>query len=567
MLTRTWSIANSSVETVTSISNEHHICRSIAMILANRNLPLVDIEAFLRPKLKDLSDPYKIPGMKLGIERLWAAIQRRERILIFGDYDTDGVTSTALLSWVLRSQGARVDCYLPHRLDDGYGLTVEAVEKAVDDHKLVITVDCGITSVDAVEVAKTKCVDVIVTDHHQPGSKIPAAFAVINPKLHCELEKLHVLAGVGVCFKLCHAFVKFGRERNLGGSTLDLKEGLDLVALGTVADIVPLVGENRCLVKYGMNILAAQRRPGLRALVEISGIKDDVNVKDISFRLAPRLNAAGRVGNAAEALNLLETQNIVDAYPIAKTLETYNRRRKQFEEKILNAEITRIRKMNFSEKFALVIIGKDWHPGVIGIVASRLAQEFHRPTVVLTITGDGEVLGSGRSVAGVNLVTILTSCEKYLKRFGGHPMATGLILLEENLASFVAAFELAVRHYCLDISGFTPTLGIDGDASINELDERFFAELEIIQPFGYGNPAPVFRFADVSSDRVSLVGKQHTRGVLLDHNGYQIPFIAFGRKPQELPDHPWDVAATPQLNRYNGDCYPQLEILDVKHAS
>ena len=567
MIAQTWSIANSSIETISTISNDYSLCRSIAMILANKKLPLVEIETFLRPRLKDLSDPYEIPSMKPGVERLWAAIRRQERILIFGDYDTDGVTSTALLSWVLRSHGAMVDCYLPHRLEDGYGLTVEAVEKAVDDHKLVITVDCGITSVDAIQAANTKCIDVIITDHHEPGNEIPAAFAVINPKLHDEMDKLHVLAGVGVCFKVCHAFIKFGREHSFIGNTFDLKEGLDLVALGTVADIVPLVGENRCLVKYGMNILAAQRRPGVRALVDISGVKDDVKVKDISFRLAPRLNAAGRVGNAVEALNLLETRNIVDAYPIAKILETYNRKRKQFEGKILNTEITRIRDMNFDKKFTLVIIGKDWHPGVIGIVASRLVQEFNRPTVVLTIRDNGEVLGSGRSIAGVNLVTILTSCEKYLKRFGGHPMATGLILLKENLASFENAFELAVKHSCMNVSGFSPILKIDGDAYINELDERFFTELETIQPFGYGNPAPIFRFADVSSDRMSLVGKQHTQGVLLDRNGNRIRFIAFGKKPQELPNNPWHVAATPQLNCYNGNSYPQLEILDVKHAS
>ena len=567
MVLRTWSTTKLDIETIANISSAYQISRPIAMILANRNLSLAEIESFLRPKLKDLSDPYKIPEMTLAIERLWMAIQRRERILIFGDYDTDGVTSTALLSWVLKSNGALVDCYLPHRLADGYGLTVETVKKAVNDHTLIVTVDCGITSVDAVEVANTNSVDVIVTDHHQPGNDIPAALAVINPKLHNEMEKLHVLAGVGVCFKLCHGFMKFGREHNLGNGSVDLKEGLDLVALGTVADIVPLKGENRCLVKYGMNILTSQRRPGVRALVDISGIKDNLKVKDISFRLAPRLNAAGRVGNAIEALNLLETKNIVDAYPIATTLETYNRKRKRFEEKIFSTALSRIKNMDLSDKFALVIADKDWHPGVIGIVASRLVQEFNRPTIVLTIKDGGETLGSGRSIAGVNLVTILNSCEKYLKQFGGHPMATGLILLEENLPSFEEAFELAVKESCCNVADLIPILEIDGDARINELDERFFAELETIQPFGFGNPAPVFRFADVNSDRVSLVGKLHTRGVISDRNGYQIPFIAFGKKPQELPSNPWDVAATPQLNYYNGECNPQLEILDIKHAS
>ena len=566
MTPSTWSIADSSSETIDEIGKAYSTCRPIAMMLANRNLRMDEIETFLRPRLKDLSDPYDMPGMKLAVERLWKAIHRQEHILIFGDYDTDGVTSTALLSWVLKRSGAVVSSYLPHRLDDGYGLTVDTIEKAVSNHKLIVTVDCGITSADAVETAKNKSVDVIVTDHHQPSEEIPDALAVINPKLHHNMTKLHVLAGVGVCFKLCHAFIKYGREQNFGNCTLDLKEGLDLVALGTVADIVPLVGENRCLVKYGMNILTAQRRPGVRALVDISGIKDNLVVKDISFRLAPRINAAGRLGNAVDALNLLETENIMDAYPMASTLENYNRKRKLFEDKIFRTARDRIGKINFDDQYSLVIAGKDWHPGVIGIVASRLAQEFHRPTLILSVDDDGEVLGSGRSVTGINLVTILNSCSKYLKRFGGHPMATGLILLEQDLSAFMEAFESAVRDSCRDISNFIPSLEIDGNVHLDELNARFFSELKSMEPFGYGNPHPIFRLERVYSDHVAIAGKQHTRGTISDSKGNQIPFIAFGRKPRDLPQNPWDVAAIPQLNNHNGGSYPQLQILDVKHA-
>ena len=567
MSNRNWSIASPGSDQITQICNEYNLTRPIAMMLANRSLPLAEIKSFLQPKLADLSNPYEIPNMKLAVRRIWEAIRHQERILIFGDYDADGVTSCALLSWVLRRNGANVNTYLPHRLDDGYGLTVDTVEKVVDDHKLIVTVDCGITSVDAVDFAKSKSVDVIITDHHEPGDRIPAALATINPKLHQEMKKLHILAGVGVCFKLCHALIKFAREHNLGNCVLDLKEGLDLVALGTVADIVPLIGENRCMVKYGMGILSAQRRPGVRALVDIAGIKNGLGVNDISFRLAPRLNAAGRLGSPTDALNLLETDNIMDAYPIAETLEAYNRKRKQFEEKIFKTAKTQIRSMNLDEKYSLVIAEKGWHPGVIGIVASRLAQEFHRPTVILSITSNGEVLGSGRSVAGINLVAILNSCEKYLKRFGGHPMATGLILIEEDLPYFTEAFELAVRECCRNISNFVPVLEIDGNVFINELGDQFFSELETTGPFGFGNPSPVFRLTNVSAKRMTPVGKHHTRGLVTDWDGFELPFIAFGLRVNDLPDNPWDIVVTPQINRYNGSSSPQLQILDIKHAS
>ena len=565
MVYSNWLVAPQCSEQIASICNEYHITRPLAMVLANRNIPITDLESFLNPKLADLSDPYHFPNMKFAVERIWNAIRRQERILIFGDYDTDGVTSTALLSWVLKGNGALVDSFLPHRFDDGFGLNVETVEKVVDGHKLIVTVDIGITSVDAVAAAKSKCVDVIITDHHEPGNELPEAYAIINPKVHLDMKKLHILAGVGVCFKLCHAFIKFGREHNFGNCVLDLKEGLDLVALGTVADIVPLVGENRCMVKYGMNILTAQRRPGVRALVDVAGIKDDLGVKDISFRLAPRLNAAGRLGSAIDALNLLQTENIMDAYPMAKALEAYNRKRKRFEEKIFTTARMRIHKMNLKERYSLVIAEKNWHPGVIGIVASRLAQEFHRPTVILSVADDGEILGCGRSVAGINLISILNSCEKYLKRFGGHPMATGLKLLEEHLPSFIEAFEFAVRKSCCDISKFVPALEIDGDVYISELDEKFFSELELIEPFGYGNSPPVFRFSKVNVEQVSLVGKQHTRGKISDESGCQLPFIAFGRSLKDLPESPWNIAAIPQFNCYNGRNIPQLQILDINN--
>jgi len=229
MMKPTWSIAASDPGNISAISNEYKVCRPIAMILANRKIPLPEIDLFLRPRLRDLSDPYNLPGILLAVERLWKAIELREKILVFGDYDTDGITSTALISWVLKRSGAVVETYLPHRLDDGYGLTEKTIKKSLDGHKVIVTVDCGINSVDAVKVAKDKGIDVIVTDHHQPGDEVPDAFVVINPKLNKDMEKLYVLAGVGVCFKLCHGFIKYGREHNFGGNLLLLASHSDLI--------------------------------------------------------------------------------------------------------------------------------------------------------------------------------------------------------------------------------------------------------------------------------------------------------------------------------------------------
>ena len=490
----------------------------------------------------------------------------KEKILVFGDYDTDGITSTALITWVLKRNGAFVETYLPHRLDDGYGLTEDTIKKSLNGHKVIVTVDCGINSVSAVKIAKNKGVDVIVTDHHQPGNEVPDAYVVINPKLNKEMEKLNILAGVGVCFKLCHGFIKYGREHGVGGNSVDLKEGLDLVTLGTVADIVPLVGENRCLVKNGMKVLKAQRRPGVRALIDTAGVRDPIEVRDISFKIAPRLNAAGRMGHAKDALDLLQTENIVDAYPMAGVLDKHNRKRKLFEDRIFETAKKQIDEMDLQKRCAIVISGREWHPGVIGIVASKLAQKYYRPTIVLSISEQGEILGSGRSIEGLNLVRLLNSCGQYLLRFGGHPMATGLSLHEKDLKSFEKAFELETKQACRDRENLIPLLKVDGDIGIEDLDERFFTELETIHPFGHSNPAPVFRFLNVSSDRLSRAGKGNTRGILFDENGNKMPFIAFGISMNEFPKHPWNVAATPALNVYNGDCHPQIQILDVVHA-
>ncbi len=561
-----WFVPQPDTKKIAEITNEFGVSRPIAMALANKDLSIANIGSFLRPQLRDLADPYSIKAIKVAVDRLWQAIVNREKILIFGDYDTDGITSTALLAWVLEMNGALIDCFLPHRLEDGYGLTVGTITKSLNEHKVLVTVDCGITSCEATKAAGEMGIDVIITDHHEPGETIPEAFAVINPKLHEESRSLHNLAGVGVCFKLCHAFIKYGRENDLGGNSIDLKDGLDLVALGTIADVVPLTGENRCLVKHGMGILRSQRRPGVRALCDVSGVKETLISSDISFRLAPRINAAGRLGDANQALKLLQTGQIIDAYPIAKILNGYNRKRRSQELKMFQVAQQRIRQMDLSEKTVIIIAEKNWHQGIIGIVAAKIMHEFHRPTLVLSILENGEIVGSGRSVPGIDLVDALNQCHHLLLRYGGHAMAAGLSLHKDNLNQFITLFENVISKFCKKGVDFTPVLAIDGDVFFGEMDSQFSSELEQLQPFGHCNAPPIFRYSNIHSDQLIPAGDKHTRGIIYDEHHDQMPFIAFGRRPENFPNSPWNIAGMPQHNYYNGSRNLQLQILDVTHA-
>lgn len=559
-----WDIPTPDPDLIKALRRDHGLSRPIAIALANRGVGQDELADFLHPKLQKLSDPYRMPGMKRAAERLWQAVANKERIMVHGDYDADGITSTVLMTWVLRECGALVDCFLPHRMEDGYGLTEDSIRKALTpEHKLLITVDCGITSCEGVALANQMGIDVVITDHHQPGETLPEALAVLNPKLCPELEDLQPLAGVGVCFKLCHAFIKYGRETGIGGLHVDLRDGLDLVALGTVADIVPLRGENRTLVRHGMSILATQRRPGIRALCELVRLNDRVKPEDITFRLAPRINAAGRLGSPEVALDLLQSPSIVDAYPLASKLDLCNRQRQDLEEEAFQSAHRQIAELRWETRFALVAKGRKWHRGVIGIVASRLTQVFNRPTIVLSIDEDDQVHGSGRSIEGINLVSALHGCSEHLIRYGGHPMATGLALSLESLEAFEQAFERCVRDHCESSRDFTPVVSVEGDVELGELDETFFRQLQDLMPFGHSNPAPIYRFSDLEPDRLLPAGRDHTRGTLVDRHGNRMSFIAFGRRPGSFPQPPWCVAAVPEINTFRGSSTPQLQIIDV----
>ena len=550
---------------VSELMMKNSIPKAVAMYMAARGLTADKVDSYLNVNLSELSDPFRFPGIQAAVERLWKAIQAREIILIHGDYDTDGITSTALLSWVLSKNGADVRSFLPHRFDDGYGFTPDTLLKAVESFdsrcKVLVTVDCGINSVDAVKEAQRQGIDVIITDHHEPGDQVPEALAIINPKIYSEMGDLHLLSGVGVSFKLSHAFVKYGREHNLGGFTTDLQEVLDFVALGTIADIVPLMGENRILVKHGMKILKKQIRPGIRALIEIAKIKTQLKPSDITFKLAPRINAAGRLGNANTALALLNSDNIVDAYRYAEILEDFNLKRQIKEQEIFNEAKQQIDTMlDLTKSKAIVVAGEGWHQGVIGIVASRLARDYNKPAIVLTIQGE-EAHGSGRSVGNLNLVQVLSSCSGLLTRYGGHPMAVGLGMTKEMISKFHEEFEKQVSVHIKE-ADLVNQVNYDGIVELRDLSEDFFSYLDRLEPFGHCNPPPVFRINRLEIVKIFPLNNGHCRGVFRDRSGECSDFIAFNRTMLALHST-WDIIASPQINDYYGDRKQQLQVIDM----
>ncbi|MCI5779356.1 MAG: single-stranded-DNA-specific exonuclease RecJ [Lentisphaeria bacterium] len=557
---------NFSAGEVELIQQKFSLPRPVAVYLVARGIKPSAIPGFLDPRLANLSDPYRFPRIREACARLWQAIENREPILIHGDYDTDGITASALLALVLRQNGAVVNSFIPHRFDDGYGFTPESLNKALEMFGpcgVLVTVDCGITSCDAVQRAREQGIDVIITDHHEAGDELPDALAIINPKVYPELEDLQLLSGAGAAFKLSHAFIKYGREMNLGGFSTRLEEVLDYVALGTVADIVPLLGENRIMVKYGIEALRKQLRPGIRALIESSHLHSDLSPSDITFRLAPRINAAGRVGDANVALQLLEADCIVPAHACAGMLENFNRDRQEKEQEIYQDAREQIeRGLAWQSPYSLLVAGRDWHQGVIGIVASRLARDYNRPTIVLTIQGD-DAYGSGRSIASLNLVEVLTKSAHLLERYGGHPMAVGIGLKTENIARFYEEMDQEIRRQ-IDPSELESFVSYDGEVELAEMNAEFFTWLDKLSPFGHSNQKPVYRFNDLKVVKCNPVGGgAHTRGIMISRTG-QIEFIAFNRPAAEFHGRVLDVLATPQLNRRAPDAPPQLNIIDIR---
>lgn len=526
------------------------------------------VDAFLRPRLSAIRDPFRLPAMDRAVDRIWKALDAGEQIVIFGDYDVDGITSAALLLAVLRALGARAAAFLPHRMDEGYGLTPDALERCIGEHtpSLIVTVDCGTGSTEAVERARARSVDVIVTDHHAPGEQVAPAVAVVNPKLG-GYEEEKILAGVGVAFKLAHALLKRGRAAGRAAAALDLTEHLDLVALGTVADIVPLQDENRTFVRHGLKALAATRKAGLRALMDVAAVGEVVDAYDIGFKLGPRLNAAGRLGDALKALELLTTGDLDLAVSLAQHLNEENHRRQEVEAHMVEAAVADLdARFAPDSDFGLVVARAGWHPGVIGIVASRLVQRYARPVCVIAEMEEA-LRGSCRSIEDFDLFGALTECSALLAKFGGHAMAAGLELAPGRLEAFRERFN-AVAAARLAGRDLRPVQRIDVwlDA-LADADGRLLDFVEQARPFGVGNPTPVWacRNLRIAGAPRPVGGGRHLK-LLLAEGGTQRDAIWFGAGENPVPAGPVDVAFQVRRNDYFKDGRVDLQVQDIRPA-
>ena len=571
-----WSLAPPQPLLAGQLANQLRITPLLAQCLLNRGLSEpASINGFLQPRLKQLHDPFLLPNMTAAVDRLFRAHAASETVVIFGDYDVDGVTSTALLLEVLTVLGWKTEYYLPHRMDEGYGLSQEAVDNCLRKcpSSLVLAVDCGSTSFEVIGALRARGVDVIVLDHHQVSTPPPDAVALVNPRVDmagpAELRQVFGdLCSVGLSFKLAHALVKRGRLTGLpAAADYDLRPLLDLVALGTIADIVPLTGENRILVSAGLHRLNTTSRPGLVALKKVARSGSPLGTHEVGFQLAPRLNAAGRLETAEQSLHLLRARDSVEALQLAQSLDACNRARQQIERSIAEEAVAAVRaRFNPETDFVIVEGHQMWHIGVVGIVASRVLQQFYRPTIILG--GDGEFWrGSGRSIAGFDLAAALRECRELLTREGGHAMAAGLSLRSTNLDLFRDRINLLAKA-SLKPEVLQPPLHLDAEVGLDEVTYSSVSGLDRFKPLGQGNPPVHFFSRKVTHSRpLQRLGaeKQHVKMWVTD-GGTTQEALWWGAGEESLPVGQFDLAFAPQINEFEGRRGVQLKVLDWKAA-
>jgi len=558
-----WYIKPSNPKLQCELSKELGVSPLISQLLINRGITSKDEgKNFLFPDLNHLSDPWQINGMEAAWERFLLAKENNERILIYGDYDVDGLTATAIMVEFIQNVGLEVEYFIPNRVENGYGLTMDMLSAIeAKNCSLVITVDCGITSIQEVKVLKERGIDVIITDHHLPGDDLPEAWAVINPKLASPKEA-YDLAGVGIAFKVIQAF----------SQRLQMKDQvfgiLDLVVLGTVADIVPLSGDNRIFIKEGLKLLTTTERKGLKALIDIAGIKgEDISIQELAFGLAPRINAVGRVGDATPALELLLTDSIQRAGELAKILNRTNQQRQVIDAAIAKQAEEMLDGLDLSKQRVVVLASELWHPGIVGIVASRISNKIYKPVILIAIEGKiGR--GSGRSISQCNIHEGLHHCSGLLEAFGGHDLAAGVTIAVDKIEEF--SNKINDWADSLDESVFIPKVFGDIEVVFSELHMEFVKELEILAPFGEGNPNPLLMSRDIGVINSKKVGKSEdhlkmlveSEATVIDAIGFKLgaydEIAAAGQKV--------DLAFEVETNYWNEKETLQLKLKDIKKA-
>lgn len=547
------------------LAKRYASCPPVSELLVQRGISSVkEAEKFFHPSLKDLHDPFLMPGMDKAVARLNKAMGAKERIMVYGDYDVDGTTAVALVYKYLQNFYSNIEYYIPTRYDEGYGISLRSIDYAASqDVRLIIILDCGIKAIEEIRYAKSLGIDFIICDHHVPDDELPDAVAILNPKLEGSTYPCPHLSGCGVGFKLMQAFAK---SNGIGDAELDAL--LDLVAVSIAADIVPMVDENRIMAYHGLRRLNNNPNMGLRAIIRICGLTGkEITISDVIFKIGPRINASGRMQSGREAVELLVARDAADAYEKAKAIDQYNKDRKELDKRITE-EANAILEANgemLDDKKSIVIYNKDWHKGIIGIVASRLTELYYKPSVVLTLA-NGLATGSSRSVQGFDIYKAVDSARDLLENFGGHAYAVGLSLKEENIPEFTRRFEEYVAANITD-KQLTPLLEIDAFLTFSQITPEFVNMLRHFNPFGPGNNKPVFCARSVMDFGTSkLVGKnlEHIKLELVDDtSGKVFNGIAFNMSQYFEHIHarkPFDVCFTIEDNKHRSST-PDIQLL------
>lgn len=545
------------------------IDKVLSNLLVQRGITTYDqAKAFFRPELSNLHDPFLMKDMDKAVERISKAIKNNENILIYGDYDVDGTTAVALMYLFLKRYSATIKYYVPNRYDEGYGISLKGIDYAEKENvSLIVALDCGIKAIEKIGYAKQRGIDFIVCDHHYPGETIPDAMAVLDPKRpDCNYPYKH-LSGCGVGFKLIQAFCQFNK--------IDFEEiisFLDLVAVSIASDIVPITGENRILMHYGLKILSENPRMGLKSIIQIAGIENkEINVDDIVFKIGPRINAAGRIETADNAVELLIAEDDAYATSMSDIINEYNNTRKSIDNTITTEALKYIAdNPSFKDKYSTVLYNPLWHKGVIGIVASRLIETYYRPTVILT-ESNGFATGSARSVDGFDLYQAIDSCSDLLENFGGHMFAAGVTLKTENVPAFVERFEAFVSKTIKE-DQLVQTIRIDDQIQLKDITPKFYRILKQFRPFGPENMSPVFltkNVVDNGCGRIVGAGNEHLRLELIQE---EAPFIVYPAIGFQLAKHfsfikkgnPFDICFSIEENEFRGNITLQIRLRDIK---
>ena len=557
-----WEFYDIETEKIERLSEELKISPLLTTILTNRNIESKEkIVTFLKPTRNDFYNPYLFQDMEIAVTRIIQAIEKKEKIAIYGDYDVDGITSITVLKKYLEKIGANVIYYIPNRLEEGYGLNKQAIEKIAKEHvSLMITVDCGISGIEDIDYAKKLGVETIVTDHHETLDILPNALAVIDAKRKDNTYPFRELAGVGVVFKVIQAIsIKLGLDEK------EYLKYLDIVCVGTISDIVPLVDENRVIAKLGLKLIKQTKNIGLRELVKACGYAN-VNSSTISFGVAPRINACGRMGKQEEALKLFLSEDLEEVKQITQKLNNYNTERQDTERKIFEQALSKIQEENLESKSSIVLGDERWHHGVIGIVASKVTEMFFKPSLLICFEGDmGK--GSGRSVPGFDLHEALLNTSSWLEKYGGHSMAVGLSLKRENFEGFKKAFEeLADKS---NVKEIVPIIKIDKQITAKDMTKENVEAIQLLEPFGEGNKIPIFMYKGLKIDSIrALSENKHIKLTLRDDNiildaigfnmGYLVEEYRIGDKI--------DVVGTLEVNSYNGLEKVQINLKDMRKS-